>query len=128
MKINKIFLVILVIILVGCSSIHTEPTPTFARNPTITPQPTKTPKPSPTATLTIPQEKASRVKVTSMDNPISIEDFDWAVSSLYWSDDGKKLIIGPVTDQFYIFDVQNKSLTANPLSTSRDFILWSSFQ
>jgi hypothetical protein len=92
------------------------PTPTFVPSPTSTPRPTFTPGPSPTPKPTTrPVITVPELKVISEGNRTTIENFNWDVSSLHWSEDGKRLIIGPQLNQMYIFNVENKSLSIIPL-------------
>ena len=121
MKINKVLLVIIVFCLFGCNSSQLESTPIFTAIPIATLQPTGTSKPSSTLTQTIQSiDSESQIKVISKDKQTYIAGFDWNVSSLIWSENGKTLIIGPQNRKLYIYDVENKKITINHIGDSWD--------
>jgi WD40 repeat protein len=119
MKINKTSAVMLVIFLFGYSSIQPEPVPALTPIPTNTFQPIGTSEPSPISTQTFQsKDQSSEISVISKDNQTYITGFDWDISSLIWSENGKKLIIGPQNRKLYIYDVVNKKISITPVGDS----------
>ena len=122
MKINKISSLILVLFLVGCSSVSTltstptlpEPTSTFTPIPTDTPRPTETLTPLPTSTPTVVVETtpAELIKVSKNKQTI-LKDFQGTALSLAWTKDGKTLFVGTEKSGLIIYDVVNKKVVAN---------------
>lgn len=122
MKINKISSLILVLFLVGCSSMSAptstptlpEPTLTFTPLPTNTPKPTETLTPLPTSipTIVVETTPAELIKISKSQQTI-LKGFKGSALSLAWTKDGKTLYVGTEQSGLIIYDVINKKVLAN---------------
>lgn len=114
MNINKISLLIFVFALVGCSSTKTESIPIFTHAPTDTLQPTDIFLATPTLVIQ-PVDSESDIRVITTNQQTHIIGFEENVFSLTWSKDGKSLIIGPQNKNLYIYDLESKKVSVNPV-------------